>query len=409
MQALIISIGNELLNGRTVNSNATFISGQLQTIGIPARQAVTIKDTVPEIRATLQYALERADIVLITGGLGPTHDDITLQTLADFFRDKMIYSESIQKHIEEMYHKRGRELPAVPQKLAFVPENAKIIPNSVGTAPGIHFEKHGKHIFAMPGVPREMREMVKEYILPFLQAMYDQDTIPSKIYRTTGIPESQIYQRCKALFDTRPKYEIAYLPRHGGVDIRFAGKNLENDLEFEKALYGLVGKYIFATENISLAEAVGRILTEKQKTLAVAESCTGGLVQHKITDIPGSSAYFMGGFITYSNAAKMKYLDVSAESLENHGAVSKQVASEMATGLRKNIGVDYAIATTGIAGPGGATPTKPVGLMYAGLATAEKTVVKKFLLGNDRQINKERGALSALEMLRRMLLNIELD
>ncbi len=403
MQAVIISIGNELLNGRTLNSNATFISKRLQELGIPTRLVLTIRDETTEIQENLRYAAANGDIVLVTGGLGPTPDDITLEALAGYFGKAMVFSETAMAMLVERYRRRGQGVSESNQKLAYTPEGATIIPNPVGSAPGAHIEENGCHFFTMPGVPREMKGMMESYIMPFLQEMPGAEHRIVKLYRTVGIGESLIYESCRELFATRPDFEIAYLPSFGCVDVRISMQEAGDYETFENAFYGKVGEYIYAREDISLEGMVGALLLEKGKTIAVSESCTGGLLQHRLTNLAGSSGYFMGGITTYSNASKMRLLGVREASLIAHGAVSETVAGEMAEGIRKVMGTDIGVSTTGIAGPGGATEEKPVGLIYAGLATAETTIVKKFNFSTIREINKERGSTALLDMIRRYL------
>lgn len=415
MKAIAISIGNELLNGRTVNSNAGYIGRQLHEAGIPLRRVLTVRDEPEEITAALRLALDQADVVLLTGGLGPTHDDITLQVVADFFVSELVFHPEVMARIEQRYRERGRVLPEVNRRLAYVPEKAEVILNPVGTAPGAHFrDAAGRQVFVMPGVPREMEGMMQDYVLPHLKKENRGANFTVHLYRTSGIAESRIFELCRDLFERYPGFETAYLPKFTGVDIRIMYRDDEGPSEatyraFEQAFYGIIGDYIYTTEDIELEQVIGQLLHQRGWTLAVAESCTGGMVQHKITNIPGSSGYFLAGMTTYSNESKLALLGVEEATLQRFGAVSAETAREMAEGLRRKMNCDVAISTTGIAGPGGATPEKPVGLMYAGLATAEKAFSCKFLLGNDRLINKERGAQAALEMLRRELLGMGQD
>jgi len=408
MKAIIISIGNELLNGRTMNSNATFIGRKLYDIGISTEMVITIRDEAQSISDNLRRALHASDLVFLTGGLGPTHDDITKKVVTEFFDARLIYDESIVRRIEEKFRARGLKMPEVNSEQGYVPDKAMIIPNTLGTAPGLHFEKSGKHVFVMPGVPREMKSMMTETIIPKLQNEFLPEAIEVHVYRTTRIAESRIYELCEEFLKHFPGYEIAFLPKFTGVDIRVAIKPAAKDAallaEFEQGLYERIGKYIFTEGDRTLAAVVGDLLREKNLTVSVAESCTGGLVQHQITQVAGSSVYFLGGMVTYSNQSKIKFLGVKKASLEAHGAVSEAVAKEMAAGVRNAFAADVTLSTTGIAGPGGGTVEKPVGLVYIGLATAEKVIAKKFNLGKDRAINKEQSAQFALDILRRELL-----
>ncbi|RMH75546.1 MAG: competence/damage-inducible protein A [Calditrichaeota bacterium] len=410
MQAVIISIGNELLNGKTVNSNATFIGGKLYEIGIPTREIVAVGDDGEQIQAALRRALEQAEVVILTGGLGPTHDDITKKTVAEFFGASLVFNEAILKKVEERFRRRGMTMPEINRNQALVPEKARLLDNPVGTAPGMHFQQEGKHVFVLPGVPREMKAIMEGSVIPFLEQQTGMTAPEVHFYRTTGIAESKLYEKLADLLEAYP-YEVAFLPKFTGVDMRIVVRGDSPAKgkypEFEKALYARAGQYIYATEEKELEAVIGEMLRERGLTLAVAESCTGGLLQDKITNVPGSSEYFMGGMVTYSNESKMKFLGVKETSLREHGAVSEVVAKEMAEGVRRAVGTDVALSTTGIAGPTGATPQKPVGLIYIGLATAEKVVARKFVLTQDRRLNKELGAQLALDLLRRDLLGLK--
>ncbi len=414
MTAEIISIGNELLNGKTVNTNATYIAQQLYKIGVAISWIQTIGDDAEAIRQALKLALQRADVVLVTGGLGPTHDDITKKTVAEFFNKRLVFREDLLEKVRERFARRGIKMPEINRNQALVPEDVRLMDNPVGTALGMIFEKEGKFTFVMPGVPREMQAMLEDSVIPFLRERCQECRVEVNLFRTTGIPESSIYERIEKDLPDFSSYEIAFLPKFTGVDVRVIrrGRDITDQEKFERftrMLYEKIGNFIYTTEDKELEEVVGELLREQQKTISVAESCTGGLVQDKITDVPGSSDYFMGGMVTYSNEAKMKFLGVKDESLRQYGAVSEVVAKEMAAGVRQAVGTDIAVSTTGIAGPTGATPTKPVGLVYVGLASADRVMARKFLFGNDRRINKERAAQAALDLVRRYLQGLPLE
>ncbi len=413
MKAAIISIGNELLNGKTVNKNATFIAAKLYEIGVETVTVLTIRDDAFAIREALDLALQKAEVVISTGGLGPTHDDITKKVIAEYFGSALVLNEAILQKIQEKFKRRGSEMPPINRNQALVPENARLIDNPVGTAPGLLFERQNHWVFVLPGVPREMQAMVENFIVPFLKEKGQLPEIQVHFYRTTGIAESRIYQLCRDFFEQFSDYEIAFLPKFTGVDIRVAVKTDSPDAsrfaEFEAELYRRIGKYIYTKGEEELEAVVGRLLKEKGYTIAVAESCTGGLVQDRITNVSGSSEYFMGGMVTYSNESKMKFLGVQVASLNQYGAVSDVVAREMATGVREAVGTTIGVSTTGIAGPTGATPEKPVGLIYIGLATPDAVLARRFVFTNDRRLNKELGAQAALELVRRYLLGIPIS
>jgi nicotinamide-nucleotide amidase len=411
MQSEIISIGNELLNGSTVNSNAAFIAQQLYEIGYSTENIQTIRDSSQAIETALTLSLGRAEIIIITGGLGPTHDDITVNVLSNYFSSKLIFKEDIFNKIQERFQKRGIRMPETNRSMAMVPQDAQLIENKLGTAPGLIFQSSHKLIFVLPGVPEEMKAMMEESVLPRLQQEYPECQIKVDLFRTTGIPESLVYEKIAKELESYPSYEIAFLPKVTGVDIRIVRKgdeiqNLEKFEKFKNILYNAVGDFIYASEGHPLEAVLGNIIKSKKLTISVAESLTGGLVQDKLTDIPGSSEYFIGGIIAYSNEAKIKLLSVSKNTLRKYGAVSEQVAQEMAEGVKEIFGTQIGISTTGIAGPGGATPEKPVGLVYIGISMELENLVRKFQFTGNREINKHRSAQAALELLRRALLNI---
>lgn len=407
MQAIILSIGNELLNGKTINSNAAYIAGALFDIGIRTDEIITIGDNSTKIVKSLKESLNKSDLVIMTGGLGPTHDDITKSAVAEFFDAQLVLNQDILHKVEERFKRRGMIMPPVNRNQALVPANAELVENPVGTAPGLLFKTEDKFVFILPGIPLEMEAIIDQSIIPFLKENCKLEVIQVHLYRTTGIAESKIYQICKDLFEHHPLYEIAFLPKYIGVEIRIAVHGDEQKFRlFENELYSLIGKYIYTKGDQELEEVISNLLKKENLTLSVAESCTGGLLADKLTDVPGSSDYFLGSVTAYSNESKMKYIGVKEATLELFGAVSDEVAREMAAGARAAFGTNLALSTTGIAGPSGATEMKPIGLVYIALATAEKTISKKFNFSNIRRLNKEAGAQAALEMLRRELLNL---
>lgn len=409
MEAVILSIGNELLNGKTVNSNATYISRRLFEIGVIPRKIITVGDQREDMLRSLDEAMQQADVVITTGGLGPTHDDITKKVVAEYFKANLIFNQAVFDKIRKKFEDRGLKMPEVNREQALVPDNAQLIDNPVGSAPGMLFTQNAKRVFVLPGVPREMQAMVDKFVVEYLKKNFRSEHITLKLYRTTGIAESRIYELCRDLFDHYPTYEIAFLPKFIGVDLRIIlrgtdAQDLQSYRKFEEALLERIGKYVYTTDESELEEVVGNLLAERGLTLSVAESCTGGLLQDRITNVAGSSRYFLGGMVAYSNKCKVEFLGVKESSLRKYGAVSEPVAGEMATGIRERMGADLALSTTGIAGPTGATPEKPIGLTYIGLAAADRTLVKKFQFTRERRLNKELGAQAALELLRRFLL-----
>lgn len=411
MEAILISIGNELLNGRTTNTNATFISGKLFELGIVTRKVVTIGDEAEAIRTALESALAEAELVILTGGLGPTHDDVTKKAVAEYFGAPLELNEAISRRVEERFRRRGMQMPAVNRGQAMVPRGARVLENPVGTAPGLHFSREGKEVFVLPGVPREMKGLMEQAVLPYLRQKTGGGAIWVQQFRSTGIAESRLYEVLRDVLNQFPDFEVAFLPKFTGVDIRVIARGAaatapHRQQAFESALMERVGDYVYARGEEDLEAVVGRLLRERNLTLAVAESCTGGLVQDRITNVSGSSTYFLGGMVTYSNESKMRFLGVRKASLDQFGAVSDVVAREMAAGVQKAFQSSYALSTTGIAGPTGATPTKPVGLVYVGLAGPEGVMARRFQFVQDRRLNKELAAQAALDFLRRILLGL---
>ncbi len=407
--AEIISIGNEVLSGYTVNTNAAFIARQLLETGLEVHWITVIQDDRREILNALHQASQRASAVLVTGGLGPTPDDITRQAICRYFNTDMIFEETVLKQVQRYLNQRGIELNESNRKQALIPRPDHIISNPVGTAPGLIFERSGVYYFFMPGVPGEMRYMIREQIRPFIQQHMDLPAVVNRILRTTGIPEAGLYEKLKDLLREFPQFSVAFLPRYIGVDLRFrlndtAANSRRAFDSFYNRVHATVKKYVFSDQEMELEEVVGQILQQRGLTLAVAESFTGGLIGDWITNVAGSSRYFMTGLTTYSNQSKMDYLSVKPQTIEQYGAVSKPTALEMVRGLQTNTGCDCAIAATGIAGPGGGSAKKPVGLSYIAARVHSEEMAKEFRFGSERIINKKRGAMAALEMLRRLLL-----
>ncbi|MEL6821845.1 MAG: competence/damage-inducible protein A [Calditrichota bacterium] len=411
MNAIILSIGNELLSGKTVNSNASYIGRKLYEIGIVVSEIQTIADDAAAIRNSLGRGLAQFDLVFMTGGLGPTHDDITKKVVAEYFNAELIFREDVMAMVEERFRSINVKMPEVNRNQALVPQGAIVLENTAGTAPGMRMDKEGASVFIMPGVPAEMKAIMREHVLPFLREKSGSVPLEVRQYRTTSIPESKLYERCKFILEAHPDFQIAFLPRFTGVDIRLsvpAGRNelLEELEEFERKLNEVVGNYIYAVGKENIEEVVQKLMLDGGLTLAVAESCSGGLIQHRVTNVAGSSGYFNGGAVTYSNAAKEKHLGVNSDSLQVHGAVSEVVAKEMAIGVRMAFQSDIGLATTGIAGPGGGTPEKPVGLIYMALAREGRVHARELRLTPSRKLNKELTAQLALDMLRRDILGI---
>ena len=410
MTADIISIGDELLIGQVINTNASWIAGQFNLAGIEISRITAISDQKEHIINTLNEASRRSEIILITGGLGPTKDDITKETLCEYFNTKLVFNETVFENIKELFGKRGFDISELNRKQAEVPENCIPVKNINGTAPGMWFEKEGKVYISMPGVPFEMKSMVSDHIIPKLLQKFDIGAIVHKTILTQGLPESVLAKKIEDWEDNLPdSIKLAYLPQPGIVRLRLStsGKDkakLEENIKIEiQKLKKIIPDSIFGFDNEKLYEIIGSLLQEKNQTLSTAESCTGGYIAHLITSVAGSSEYFKGSVVAYANETKENILGVRDKSLVEYGAVSEQVAVEMAEGVKSKLKTDYAIAVTGIAGPGGGTPEKPVGTTWIAIATPQKTIVKHFQMGEHRERNIRRTALTALGMLRREL------
>jgi nicotinamide-nucleotide amidase len=411
MVAEIISIGDELLIGQVVNTNAGWIGQQLHAIGLSIRQVTAIPDRGEDIKKAITEALSRSDVVMVTGGLGPTRDDITKKTLCEYFNDSLVLHEPSLELIRKTFAARSWNLTEANRKQAEIPSKCKPILNYNGTAPGMWFESDGRILVSMPGVPFEMEAMVLNYVIPNLLKIGKEVFVAHRTVQTHGVGESSLMDMIRHWEEALPEnFKLAYLPQPGIVRLRLtatAGSRETAEAQVESQLASLkelIADLIFGYDNQTMEEVLGILLREKNATLSTAESCTGGYLAHLITSIPGSSDYFRGSVIAYANDVKMKQLGVSEESLSKHGAVSEQVVREMAEGARRTIETDYALATSGIAGPDGGTTEKPVGLVWIALATPEGTFTKRALYGEHRGRNIRRATLDALNLLRMHLI-----
>jgi len=407
MTAEIISIGDELLIGQVVNTNASWMAAELNKSGIRVGQVSMISDDKKAINDALNEAGERADVILITGGLGPTKDDITKQVLADYFGAKLIFHEPSFEQVKKLFKARNYEVTPINRKQAEIPDNCTPLLNKHGTAPGMWFEKEGKVYVSMPGVPFEMKTLMTGQIIPRLQEKFNPGFIYHKTIMTHGLGESKLAEQIQDVEEGLPHHiKLAYLPQPGIVRLRLSAsgndKNfLENEInKYCRQIRDIIPELVFGFDDVSLEEVVGKLLMEKGKTLSSAESCTGGYIAHLITSIPGSSNYFTGSVISYSNDIKIEELDVKPVDLYKYGAVSKQVVEQMANGVREKLGTDYSLATSGIAGPDGGTEEKPVGTVWIALASESGVKSKLLYLGEHRGRNIRRSALAALDMLR---------
>jgi len=413
MLAEIITIGDEILIGQIVDTNSAFIAQKLNAIGVRVKQISSVSDDRQHILNALAEAHQRADIILITGGLGPTKDDITKKTLAEYFGVGLIENKDALQNVENIFRRlRGvsETLLDVNRQQALVPENCEVILNANGTAPGMWFNYNGKIYMSMPGVPHEMMYLMEEAVIPKLKATFDLPFIIHKTILTAGEGESYLAEKIADIENDLPSYiKLAYLPKLGQVRLRLSGYGedealLKNEIEsFAKRLVERVGRSVVAQEDIALEKAILNYMAEKELTLSTAESCTGGYIAHLITQHAGSSKVFFGGAVSYSYELKESILGVKNETLWQYGAVSQETVTEMVQGALLNFKSDYAVAVTGIAGPDGGTPEKPVGTVWIGVANAQKTITKKFQFGNKRIQNIERTAIAALNMLHLLL------
>ena len=417
MNAYIISIGDELLIGQTTNTNAVFIGEKLSEININVIKVVAIADNEESIMDEFKLGIEKSDLVVVTGGLGPTHDDITRACVVNFFNTELVENEEVLENINMLFSKRNRELTEVNRAQALVPKISEPIKNMHGTAPGMWIEKNNKIFIIMPGVPYEMKAMMNNFIRPKLSGLLKESDIVIKrsILQTTGIAESTLSERLGDLDEMLDGAKLAFLPSIVGVKLRITVESEDEDtaknrlVEIEQKIRTKVGRFIYGKDEESLEEVIGRLLIERDMKISTAESCTGGLISNTLTNISGSSAYFERGIVCYTNASKVEILRVDEDTLAEHGAVSMEVAMQMADGVKSTSGSDIGIAVTGIMGPTGATTDKPVGLVYIGYCDEKVCTAKKFVFGNERLLNKQRTMQAALNMVRKQLLGISLD
>ncbi|MFI5137464.1 MAG: competence/damage-inducible protein A [Sphingobacteriales bacterium] len=410
MLAEIITIGDEILIGQIVDTNSAWMAAALNDIGIRIKQISSVSDDRQHILTALAEAAKRADIILVTGGLGPTKDDITKNTLAEYFKVGLVENQEALDNVINIFSRYNRPMLEVNRLQAQVPENCEVILNKNGTAPGMWFNVKGKIYVSMPGVPHEMMYMMEDEVIPKLKSSLKLPFIIHKTILTVGEGESFLADRIADIEDSLPSYiKLAYLPKLGQVRLRLSGYGedepfLKNKVdEYAAKIVERVANVVAAEEDIPIEKAILNFMTEKELTLSLAESCTGGYISHLFTQHAGSSKVFLGGAVSYSNQFKESVLGVKKDTLERYGAVSKETVTEMAEGALHNFKSDYAVAVTGIAGPDGGTPDKPVGTVWIAVANTNKTLVKKLTFGNKRKQNIERSAISALNMLNTLL------
>ena len=407
VNAEIIAIGDELLYGQIMDTNSHWISQELDAVGVRVVRKTTVGDNRADILTAFEEASKRADLILITGGLGPTQDDLTKPLLAEYFGCEIVEVPEAVAAVSAYFTRRGREMTLLNTLQGHLPTCCTYVPNEVGTAPGMWFEQKGCYWMSMPGVPHEMKKLVKDFVLPKLSQVFELPVIYHKLIKTAGIGESWLADLIKDWENALPAHiRLAYLPSLGHVKLRLTafGTNKEQ-LQQEVAaqiqvLLPQIEKYVYGYDEETLETALGKLLKNAGKTIALAESCSGGYVSHLITTVPGSSTYFQGAVVPYHNAFKERILGVKSETLSSHGAVSEATVAEMAEGVRQLFNADYGLASSGIAGPDGGTADKPVGTVWIGCAGPEGVETRKLQLTQDRMLNIQLTGVAVLNLFR---------
>ncbi|MCO5230240.1 MAG: competence/damage-inducible protein A [Chitinophagales bacterium] len=410
MNAIIISIGDELLIGNTLNTNSFWLGNELTQLGINIHAHWTIPDTKEAIKSNIKSAQEIAQIILITGGLGPTNDDLTVEAIAEYYNEPLVFHESVWNNIQQMYAIRNRPAHEGSKKMAYLPQSAIVIPNSMGTAPGSIYLSEKNIIVSMPGVPYEMKAMMQKTVIPTIKEKFELPSIQHSYIYTAGVGETILSDALKEFEKELPAhFSLAYLPSVGKVRLRITGQGkdalqLKNELNtLTNNAVKCIQNHVYSLTEPSIETVIGQILREKNLQLGTAESCTGGNISHLITQIPGASDYFKGCVVSYSNEVKMSILKVKSETLSQYGAVSENTVQEMLAGAIKYLNTDIAIAVSGVAGPGGGSAEKPVGCVYIGVADKQNQMIKRMQFTNNRDINIELSSVQALVLLKSFL------
>ncbi len=409
MRVALINTGTELLLGDVQDAHLAFIAHEIFPLGLRIEERCTVPDT-DAIGRTLAELFPRCEILFVTGGLGPTSDDITREAIADLLRLELRQDPELLESLRRRLQLRGIKWAEGIARQADVPAGAQVLPNENGSAPGFYLKANinprfsSPHVFVLPGPPRELQPMFRKYVMPILRSIVPSSAIEQRVYKIAGTGESSVEEAISEKVLAIPGIELGYCARPGEVDVRIIG-NPDAIQQADAVIRSALGLSIFSTADDTLEEVVVRLLTKANQTLATAESCTGGLIANRITNVPGASSVFIAGYVCYANQAKIDMLDVDPKLLDEHGAVSDLVARVLAEHARVCAGSNYALATTGVAGPSGGSPEKPVGTVYVGLASAEsETIVKKFFFPTDRETFKQLAAQSALDLLRRKIL-----
>ncbi|HTU33628.1 MAG TPA: competence/damage-inducible protein A [Candidatus Acidoferrum sp.] len=407
MNAEIIAVGSELLTPFRLDTNSLFLTAELNRVGVRVVHKAVVGDSPEEMRSSFSHALSRADLIVASGGLGPTDDDRTRDTVAELLGRKLRIDEEILRHIQERFRRFGRAMPEINVRQAMVPEGATVLPNPRGTAPGLWLESNGHIVVLLPGVPLELRALFETEVRPRLVKLNHSERLYVRELRIFGLTESEVEQRISPLYALYPDTDTTILATHNGIELHprtwsadpTKAEHLLDEIAGRMAL--ALGDHLYSSAGESLEEVVARTLTENRATIAVAESCTGGMVAERLTNVPGSSSYFLGGVVCYSNELKTSLVGVPKEMIEAEGAVSSEVAVALADGIRKRTAATIGIGTTGIAGPGGGTPEKPVGLVHIGIADQQGVTEKPFRFPGDRDRIRRFATQTALDMVRR--------
>ena len=403
MRIAVLTIGNELLSGKTINTNANWLSKKLSSIG----SVITLHITIPDEKASIINNLDllfstQIDLIICTGGLGVTDDDITRDVIFSYFGSNEVFDKDYWAFLENKFLKFGYSLPDSNKSQAVSPDNGKVFSNPIGSARGLIYEKNNITLMVLPGVPSEMKAMFDSTISPWVEEKIDSKIFQINI-RTTGIPESILFEKVKNIDLEENCHNIGYYPSVYGVDVRIAGEDLEKIEKLKDDIRANINEYIYEIGDQNLEEILIKKLKKKKMTISCAESCTGGLIGHRLTQVPGGSEVFNGGMITYSNESKINQLGITLKNIEDFGAVSEQVALEMAENIKNKFGTSIGVSTTGIAGPGGGSKSKPVGLVYVGYCDDKSLKVKRFNFSSSRESNKIRTSQAVLNYVFKMI------
>ncbi len=413
LSAEIIAVGSELLTPEKTDTNSLWLTEKLNEVGVEVMLKTIVGDDEARLEETIRDAIKRSDVVITTGGLGPTEDDVTRQVSGRAVGRELTYHDELEADLRERFRRWGREMPEINKRQAFVIDGAAILPNPNGSAVGMKLDLGSKLFVVLPGPPRELKPMFENFVLADIREMAGEVHVRRRILRVSGMGESAVDEAIAPIYKAYPNVQTSILFSKSEIEVHLAAKAVtESEAlkvldELAMKIADALGMAVFATNGETLEEVVGAMLTESGKTLAVAESCTGGLIGMRLTDVSGSSAYFLEGAVTYSNEAKMRTLGVSKQTLTEHGAVSAETAEAMASGIRAYAGSDYGISVTGIAGPDGGTAEKPVGTVFIGYSDAEQTRSVKFTLPGDRYLIRWRSSQAALDYLRRRMLKAD--